>query len=208
MSKLWVIEVFSSIQGEGFHTGRMAVFVRFAGCSLKCDFCDTKYAWNKEAGIAYTPEDFFTIISAYNSKFVVLTGGEPMEQDYDALCRLIYLLKSAGYYVAIESNGVHLIDYYTMALDWVTISPKTAPFCTYGDELKLLYDGTQDLEFYEGFDFKYFYLQPMLPDSKFLFSEPNDTEQTLNAFKKVLKAVEERPIWRISFQAHKLVGFL
>ena len=213
MNKLWVNEVFQSPQGEGFYTGRLAIFIRFAGCNLHCDFCDTKYAWERLSGEARTPQELMDWIveeQQWKSKFVVLTGGEPMLQDYQALIDLVCRLKDAGYYVAIESNGTLLIDTDKIPLDWVTVSPKTALVCGTGDELKLLYTGTEDLEFYEQFNYKYFYLQPILPEKGFV---GNDLDTKIiapvffEAFEKVLKAVKERPIWRISFQTQKLVGF-
>lgn len=210
MNKLYVNEIFEAPQGEGYFTGRMAIFLRFAGCNLACHFCDTKYAWKKKE--YWTPQRLMDKIKIehYKLKFIVLTGGEPMTQDYEALKKFIYLLKDAGYIVAMETNGVKSVNKKDLGIDWLTVSPKTALFETEGDELKLLYDGTQDLEFYEQFDFNYFYLQPILPE-KGLFLYDLDTKIVLplfeEAFKKVLKAVEERPIWRISFQTQKLAGY-
>jgi len=216
MNKLYVNEVFQSPQGEGFFTGRLAIFVRFAGCNLCCDFCDTKYAWNREDGLSGTPQHLMGKMKCdregnqWKSKFVVLTGGEPMIQDQEALREFVCLLKDAGYFVAMETNGTKMVDKYVLPIDWLTVSPKTALFIAEGDELKLLYTGTEDLEFYEQFDYKYFYLQPVLPE-KGLFINDLDTKIMLplfeEAFKKVKKAVEERPIWRISFQAQKLAGY-
>lgn len=209
MNKLYVTQIFESVQGEGFHTGRVAIFIRFAGCNLNCDFCDTKFSQKKEAGKPLTPAQIVDTIKAeqYKSDFIVLTGGEPMVQDFNALCELVRRLKSLRYYVAMESNGsIPINDRHTLKLDWLTISPKTALFWTFGDELKLLYDGTQDLEFYEQFSgFTYFYLQPILPENQFVMWE--ETRVLVRAaFKRVFEAVKARPVWRISFQAHKLIG--
>lgn len=225
--KLYVNQIFESVQGEGFHTGRLAIFIRFAGCNLRCDFCDTKYAWEKESGRPYSPKQLLASLKsreyvaasqvtpfgdkaprANPIKFVVLTGGEPMLQDFQMLSELIRKLKRAGYYVAIESNGTMAVDRRTLKLDWITISPKSEePFWIFGDELKLLYDGTQDLEYYEQFkEFKYFYLQPILPEDKFVMTDKKRIE-VLGAFEKVLNAVKKRGPWRVSFQTHKLVGW-
>lgn len=217
MEKLYVNEMFESPQGEGFYTGLLAIFVRFAGCNLKCEFCDTKYAWDRKGSLGHTSQELFNhILDAphLNSKFVVLTGGEPMIQDQEALTEFVVLLKKAGYYVAMETNGTKTINKFFLGVDWVTVSPKTALFQTEGDELKLLYDGTQDLEWYEQFDFKYLYLQPILPEKALMKLKGRGTVVNdmgfyafCSAFDKVLKAVKERPIWRISFQAQKLAGF-
>jgi len=208
--KLYVNQIFESVQGEGYYTGRLAIFIRFAGCNLRCDFCDTKFARERTDGTPLTTHQIMAAIKGrkYQSKFVVLTGGEPMLQDFLMLVELTHKLRRAGYYVAIESNGTLAVDRNTLGLDWITISPKSEePFWTFGDELKLLYDGTQDLEYYEQFkEFKYFYLQPILPDDMIVLTDKKRI-QVLKAFEKVLKAVKKRGIWRVSFQTHKLVGW-
>ena len=210
--QLYVNEIFQAPQGEGFFTGRMAIFIRFAGCNLECEFCDTKYSREIESGKPYTGAGLVGYIMSqqYRSKFVVLTGGEPMLQDQDTLSRFISMLKKRGYFVAMETNGTKSINKFFLGIDWVTVSPKTALFETEGDELKLLYDGTQDLGFYEQFKFQYFYLQPILPE-RGLFINDLDTKIILPMFQRavqdVKKAVEERPIWRISFQTQKLAGY-
>ena len=221
MNKLYVTQIFESVQGEGFHTGRPAVFIRFAGCNLNCDFCDTKFSQKKESGEPLTPQQIIDTIKAkqYKSDFVVLTGGEPMVQDFNALCDLTNRLRGLGYYVAMESNGAVPIDRHTLKLDWLTISPKTAIFWTFADELKLLYDGTQDLRFYEQFTgFTYFYLQPILPEETPITMNGSGKVGLVSggldqlvykyalAFHKVFKAIKKRPLWRMSFQAHKLIG--
>lgn len=210
MKKLYVNEIFESIQGEGYHTGRMAIFIRFAGCNLRCKFCDTKYAWDTKYGTEYDPVDLALLVHAsFSANFVVLTGGEPTIQDFDSLKELVYKLKDLGYYVAIETNGTKKIDKVHLPVDWITISPKTALFST-GDEIKLIYDGLEDLEFYEQFDFKYFYLQPELPERGIDNEEGGlavIVSDILKRFKVVFEAVKKRPLWRISFQTQKLVSF-
>lgn len=216
MNKLYVNQIFESVQGEGFHTGRAAIFVRFAGCNLECSFCDTKFSRKKEDGKPLEPQQILDTIKAreYKSKFVVLTGGEPMVQSYNALCHLIQRLKDLGYYVAMETNGVVKTYKHAMKLDWITVSPKNIPFWASGDELKLLYDGTQDLDFYEACPFKYFYLQPILSAQRFVFFAPSgelaefeqNVKEVTEAFEKVRRVVMARPVWRMSFQAHKLIG--
>jgi len=210
MDKLWVINIFESVQGEGFHTGRVAIFIRFAGCNLRCSFCDTKFAWDKEEGRPLDPWQIMTAIETHNykSKFVVLTGGEPLVQDFNALQELIEILQGNNYYVAMESNGSIEFNKRDLGLDWVTISPKTILWRGQGDELKLLYDGTQELIFYEQGEFAHYYLQPILPEDNFVFDKEENIMKVLKAFEKVLVAVKENPKWKVSFQAHKLVGII
>ena len=98
-----VVEIFDSIDGEGKRTGYMATFVRFAGCNLRCSYCDTAYAWDASQAKEWLSEDnLFQQITAYPWKRVTLTGGEPMLQPIETLCRR---LGDAGYEVNIETNG-------------------------------------------------------------------------------------------------------
>jgi 7-carboxy-7-deazaguanine synthase len=114
-----VVELFDSIDGEGKRTGYMAIFVRFAGCNLRCSYCDTAYAWTAaDAREQLTEEELLARIHAYPWKRITLTGGEPMLQPIEHLCRV---LGSEGYDINIETNGaVPLFDvrpqglFYTM----------------------------------------------------------------------------------------------
>lgn len=201
-----VIEIFESIQGEGFNAGRPAIFVRFAGCNLHCEFCDTKYSW--VLGEEYSVDGILKKIVEYNARLVVLTGGEPLIQDHEELAELVNRLRWMQREVAMESNGVILLDRQKIRIDWLTISPKTALFNAVGNELKLLYDGTQDVEFYEQFNFEYFYLQPILPEKDLIHC--GDVAEFMKVvYKRVQLCVEEakrRTKWRVSFQAHKILG--
>ena len=103
-------EIFYSLQGEGAHTGTPAVFVRFSGCNLKCDFCDTSH----ESGIEMADEAIIEEVCKYPCRMVILTGGEPGLWIDDAL---VDALHKAGKYVAIETNGTQVLP---EAIDWVT----------------------------------------------------------------------------------------
>ncbi len=107
-------ELFYSLQGEGFHTGTPAVFIRFSGCNLKCDFCDTRH----ESGTLMTDEELLERVSAFPCRMVILTGGEPGLWIDDDLVEKLHAL---GKYVAIETNGTCVLP---EAIDWVTCSPK------------------------------------------------------------------------------------
>ena len=99
-----VVEKFISINGEGTHSGQLAVFVRFAGCNLNCSFCDT--TWANEKDVEYTEmttEDIVSYIEESKVANVTLTGGEPLLQK--DICELIGALTANGYYVEIETNG-------------------------------------------------------------------------------------------------------
>jgi len=110
-------EIFYSLQGEG---GIPSVFVRMAGCPLRCRWCDTKYAWSEEAGRQYSIDEIIEAIQQWPCRFVVITGGEPMISP--DLPQLAIELKSAGKHITIETAGIAYIP--DMPCDLISISPK------------------------------------------------------------------------------------
>lgn len=183
-----VKEIFRSLCGEGYHAGRVASFVRFAGCNLGygvCPFCDTDWI----GGTRYDLADLVAAIPP--GDWCVLTGGEPALQ-IDA--PLVDALHAAGFGVQIETNGTLSIP---QGIDWVTMSPKAGSqlglFC--GDELKLVYPqaGVDPEDFY-GLYFTHRYLQPM--------DGPDLAANTRAAVDYCLA----HPSWRVSLQIHKLLG--
>jgi 7-carboxy-7-deazaguanine synthase len=117
---LKISEIFSSIQGEGLRQGEPTFFIRLAGCNLRCDFCDTKYAWKggKELTISGIMNTLKTIQSALPSEWVCLTGGEPLLQPIEGLIRK---LRTEGFKIQIETNATL---FRRLEVDWYTISPK------------------------------------------------------------------------------------
>ena len=201
-------EIYYTIQGEGYHTGRPAVFCRFSGCNLwsgreidrklaKCNFCDTDFVGtNGQSGCKYKTASHLVkeIISYWPSNvkpFVVLTGGEPMLQVND---ELINELKINNFEIAIETNGTFIVP---NTIDWICVSPKVGSNLLQlkGDELKLVYpqEGINP-EDYEDLKFKYFSLQPL--DNK---NETINTDMTI-------KYCSKNPKWRVSLQTHKIIG--
>ena len=173
-------EIFYSLQGEGYHTGTPAVFIRFSGCNLRCSFCDTQH----EEGVMMTDEAIVAEVSKYPTKMVVLTGGEPSLWIDDAL---IDLLHEAGKYICIETNGTHLIP---ESVDWVTCSPKqdADPVLKRMNEVKVVYQG-QEISIYEQLPAEHFFLQPC---------SCYNTVETVDC-------VMRHPKWRLSLQTHKLI---
>jgi 7-carboxy-7-deazaguanine synthase len=117
---LKINEIFWSFQGEGLRAGFPSIFIRLSGCSLKCPYCDTRDAWN--TGTSMTIDDILSQIETYRKKYplsqIVLTGGEPMEQD---LSSITALLKTKNFFISIETNGFGFRD---LPIDWWTVSPK------------------------------------------------------------------------------------
>ena len=203
-----VKEIFYSIQGEGYHTGRPAIFCRFSGCNLwnglekdrevaKCNFCDTDFVGtNGDGGNKFLNEvDLAKEIVSYwpnsSKPFVVLTGGEPMLQ---VDIKLIKGLKKYKCEIAIETNGTISVP---KEIDWICVSPKAGnPLIqVYGDELKLVYPQKNIApDVYEKYTFKNFSLQPM------------DGELKVHNTQLALEYCKNNPKWKISLQTHKIIG--
>jgi len=115
-----ISEIFYSLQGEGFLAGTPSVFVRLAGCPLRCRWCDTKYAWDETAGQHYSIAKIVQTIGQAKSKFVVVTGGEPMINS--DLPQLVQKLKQKGKHITIETAGIAFIP--ALPCDLMSISPK------------------------------------------------------------------------------------
>ncbi len=203
-------EIFHTLQGEGFHAGRPAVFCRFAGCNLwsgreadragaVCDFCDTDFAGTDgERGGKYpdaaTLADRIAALwpqDQTENRFVVFTGGEPLLQ-LDA--PLLEAMHARGFECAVETNGTLEAP---AGLDWITVSPKnTAPVrLQHANELKLVYPQPAALpERFAGFAATHFFLQPM--------DGPRAAENTRAA----IDYCKAHPHWRLSLQTHKYLG--
>lgn len=205
-----VKEIFYTLQGEGFHTGRPAVFCRFASCNLWtgrerdreraiCKFCDTDFVGTDGVGGGHfaTATDLAAAVSrawpeaSRAHRMVVCTGGEPLLQLDSAV---VEALHAESFYVAIETNGTRPPP---PGIDWICVSPKIgAPLVlTAGNELKLVFpqDGGDPAQF-EDLDFDSFRLSPM--------DGPSLRENTAAAVEYCLK----RPNWRLSLQTHKYLG--
>jgi 7-carboxy-7-deazaguanine synthase (Cx14CxxC type) len=206
-----VKEIFLTLQGEGVHTGRRAVFLRFAGCNLWsgreedraaaiCRFCDTDFVgMDGENGGRYDADALAAKVAELwgegaDNRYVVMTGGEPMLQVDDAV---IDALHAHGFTIAIESNGTLPAH---PRIDWVCISPKAGSETvqTSGDELKLVWPQPgSDTDVMEGWDFANFLIQPM--DS----GTPESNAANIEAATRFVMA---HPKWRLSLQNHKILG--
>lgn len=204
-----VKEMFYSLQGEGRHTGRPAVFCRFAGCNLwngrerdrataACNFCDTDFVGTDGDGggrFADASSLAATIDAAWGGgevgRFVVLTGGEPLLQVGD---ELVVALHERGFEIALETNGSLAAP---TAVDWITVSPKGATPLTQtsGNELKLVFPqvGVDPISF-ETLAFEHFLLQPR-----------DGADRETNTAAAVAYCLQH-PRWRLSLQTHKFMG--
>lgn len=195
-----VNDIFYSLQGEGHNTGRAAVFIRFAGCNLRCSFCDTEFDTYREM----TAEEIVASISTYSARFVVLTGGEPTLQVDEAF---VDLLHQHGFEVAMESNGTRPAP---NNLDWLTVSPKISgekwkveSGWRLPDEVKVVFDEDTVPE-------TYLPSPSTLSLSPILYLQPCDTgnaERNAIIINRCIDYIKEHPQWRLSLQTHKLIGF-
>jgi organic radical activating enzyme len=195
-----VNDIFYSLQGEGHNTGRAAVFIRFAGCNLRCSFCDTEFDTYREM----TAEEIVASISTYSARFTVLTGGEPTLQVDEAF---VDLLHQHGFEVAMESNGTRAAP---NNLDWLTVSPKISgekwkveSGWRLPDEVKVVFDEDTVPE-------TYLPSPSTLRLSPILYLQPCDTgnaERNAIIINRCIDYIKEHPQWRLSLQTHKLIGF-
>lgn len=208
-----VKEVFYSLQGEGFHSGRPAIFCRMSKCNLWtgreadradaiCQFCDTDFIGTdgqnggKFKNAQALCEHLLQFWPAHSNThpFIVLTGGEPLLQvDSD----LIKTLHQHNFEIAVETNGTKSAP---EGIDWICMSPKAnAPIILdRGHELKLVYPQAELLpEKVAHLEFDFFYLQPM---------DDTDPITSQNNIKQAVEYCLAHPQWKLSLQTHKLLG--
>jgi organic radical activating enzyme len=226
MSMYRVNDIFYSLQGEGHNTGRAAVFIRFAGCNLRCPFCDTEFDTYREMSI----DDILQAIAPYPTRFVVLTGGEPTLQADEEFVDRLHL---QGYEVAMESNGTRPAP---KNLDWLTVSPKRGSlpppppkgrgeslpltpskgrgdlntqqaekiYLQQADEIKIVFESAESLN-----DMLRQLPLPLGGAGGRLSLQPCDTgDAARNAqiIKECVDYIMEHPQWRLSLQTHKLIN--
>ena len=193
-----IVEIFHSVQGEGFHAGIPHVFVRFGNCNLRCEWCDTDFLTYEERKLDSIVDE----VLSYGCDRVIFTGGEPALQD---LSTIGSSLKRKGISLSIETNGTIEVD---PIIDWICVSPKDQLYPNakiiqrQGDELKVVYCG-QNLDMYDDLkmDFSHHFIQPCYIDSE-------SVEENGRSFQVVEKLVKESQGWRLSLQTHKWMGVL
>lgn len=185
-----VNEIFYSLQGEGYHTGHAAIFVRLSGCNLRCPFCDTIHESSQE----YTDEEILSRIAQYPSRHLIFTGGEPALQLTGST---ISFFKNHGYYIQTETNGTRKLP---AGIDWITCSPKFE-FCTHADlqlqhinELKVVYDGNNNMQLYADIPADSYTLQPC---------DTGNRERNDEIVRQTIDYILTHPEWRLSLQTHK-----
>lgn len=192
--------IYPTLQGEGSLTGLPIILVRFQGCSAGCSWCDTKPTWStdskrwgEEMGVQEIVDKVIDLTVGH--QWVLITGGEPLEQDNEDLKALVLTLRKYDYSVALETNGSLPVP--GGVFDWVTISPKPQLNLNYGavrwaNEFKYVIGDSGDLP------------DPLLlPTGVPICLQPMSLSE--EATKLCIQTVQERG-WRLSLQTHKLVN--
>ena len=191
-----LVEDFYTIQGEGFHTGKPAYFIRLGGCDVGCKWCDAKYTWNPKL---YPPTDIEVVVKRAvecQAKSIVITGGEPLLYPLEPLTSR---LKAENLKIFLETSGSHPFSGY---FDWVCLSPKRKQppleeAFGRADELKVVIESEEDFEWAEQNAAKVsehclLYLQPEWSRSKEMMSS-------------IVEYAKSNPKWSISIQSHKFM---
>lgn len=194
--KLPLMESFYTIQGEGFHSGKAAYFIRLAGCDVGCSWCDVKDSWDETA---HPVKEVSTIIdSAVKSKsrIAVITGGEPLMNNLDALTQN---LKGHGFQTHLETSGAHSL---TGIWDWICLSPKKfkkplQEAFDQADELKVIVYNKSDYSWAEKM------AEKVSGECK-LFLQP-EWSKSKEMLPQLIEYVKDNPRWQISLQVHKFM---
>lgn len=194
-----LVEIFESLQGEGRNTGRPCVFIRFAGCNLKCPWCDTEVKRRFSASL----DDILREVAQYRAKSVILTGGEPTL--VKAMPELVAALKESGYWIGVETNGTQAADWLGF-VDYVACSPKAEFAGLYdagerlreADEVRVVASDERVVDFCRKIR------QEIAATDYYVSPCDRDGEIDFATAKSVLSQLDG---WSLSVQLHKLLGF-
>lgn len=188
------MEQFLTLQGEGFHWGRQAWFIRLAGCDVGCTWCDVKDSWEAQN---HPLIDIHSLANDTKSKFVVITGGEPLMYNLDLLTQI---LTKKGCEVAIETSGAHKL---TGSWHWICFSPKKfkqplPEIYKVANELKIIVYNKHDLQWARK------HAEMVNPDCH-LYLQPEWSKQE-EMLPVIVSFIKKNPEWRMSLQTHKYLN--
>ena len=192
-----VMEHFYTLQGEGFHQGRAAYFIRLGGCDVGCVWCDVKDSWDADKHPKFTVESLKLKVKETPAEMVVITGGEPLMHNLDELTAA---LQSAGLKTNIETSGAHPLS---GRWDWICLSPKKfkAPLpdvVPYANELKVVIFNKLD------FDWAEQYAAMVSPQCK-LYLQP-EWDKATQVTPLIIDYIKLNPKWELSLQIHKYIN--
>lgn len=196
-SPLPVMEHFYTLQGEGFHQGKAAYFIRLGGCDVGCVWCDVKDSWDAEKHPKLKIESLRLKVKETKAEIVVITGGEPLMHNLDELTKE---LQAAGLKTHIETSGAHPLS---GSWDWICLSPKKfkAPLqdiIPLAHELKIVVFNKRD------FDWAEKYAAMVSPDCK-LFLQP-EWDKATEISPQIIEYIKSNPQWNLSLQIHKYIN--
>ena len=192
-----VMESFYSIQGEGFHSGRPAYFIRLSGCDVNCHWCDVKESWDISKEQYTEVDEIVNKVLKTSAELVVITGGEPLMHDLSDLTKA---LKKEDKKIHIETSGTHP---FTGDFDWICFSPKKfkKPLDIYfsiSDELKIIICNKSDFKWAEQLSKK------VKKNTKLIMQPEWSREEVISPL--ILEYIKLNPKWRISVQTHKYLN--
>ena len=188
-----VMEHFYTIQGEGFHAGRAAYFIRLAGCDVGCHWCDVKESWDASLHPVLDMEELAQT-AAKHCKTIIITGGEPLMWNLEFLTQK---LKGLGCTIHIETSGSHPLSGH---LDWITLSPKKVK-----QPLPEVYKKANELKMviFNNHDFKFAEEQAAKVSENCLLYLQSEWSKRETNYPKITNYILENPQWRSSVQTHK-----
>lgn len=191
------MESFYTLQGEGFHTGRAAWFIRLAGCDVGCVWCDVKESWDAALHPLVSIEELLRDALQHPARLAVVTGGEPLMHN---LAPLTEFLRTAGFETNLETSGAHPLS---GSWDWICLSPKKfkeplPEVLSVANEFKAVIYHSSDLNWMKQF------LPALPPDCK-LFLQP-EWSKAEKISPLLIHFIQENPEWRLSLQTHKYLN--
>ena len=188
--------MFYSLQGEGYHQGKAAFFIRLAGCDVGCVWCDVKDSWDASKHPQLSIDEIVNAALSHPSKIAIVTGGEPL---LHALDPLTTALKTAGFQTHIETSGSSPLS---GQWDWICLSPKKFKFpleesIDAASELKVVVFNKSDIEWAESFEKK------VSPNCKLYLQPEWDKADTMTPL--AIDYIKARPQWELSAQLHKYI---
>jgi len=193
-TSLPLVEEFFTLQGEGYHTGKAAYFIRIGGCDVGCSWCDSRFSWNPKLHPVVQTDDIIENVIKSGTDSVVVTGGEPLMWNLDYLCEG---LKKRNINTFIETSGAYPVS---GNWDWICLSPKknmppVGDICLAADELKVIIQTKKDFAWAEEYRLR-------VNEKCKLFLQP-EWSRFETIVPEIVDYVKLNPVWRISLQVHK-----
>ncbi len=196
-TSLPVMEHFYTLQGEGYHQGRAAYFIRLGGCDVGCVWCDVKESWDASMHPLMKVDELVSLVKQTSTKLVVITGGEPLMHNLD---NLTGALQKAGFETNIETSGAHPMS---GKWNWICLSPKKFKFPLPGipplaNELKVVIFNKSDFEWAEQY-------AALVPPHCKLYLQP-EWDKAAIVTPLIIEYIKAHPQWELSLQIHKYIN--